>query len=104
MRVKVLVGRGVPIEVKVKVGVIVRVGVPVGGGVTVPETVKVGEAELPPEAAEAAGDVGLLLPQSQARGMAARAIKMRKRTDRFMVAAIFSSTSIEPEPRLSGLA
>jgi hypothetical protein len=46
-------------------------------------------AELPPEAAEAAGDVGLLLPQSQARGMAARAIKIKKIMDRSMESAIF---------------
>lgn len=74
--VKVTVGvgvlEGVEVTVKVVVGVLVSTGVKVPVGVPEP---------LP------AGATGSILPQSQAMGMAARAIKIKMSMDRFMSSA-----------------
>jgi hypothetical protein len=66
------VAEGVKVTVRVVVGVLVSTGVSVP--VAVPEA-------LP------AGATGSILPQSQARGMAAKAIKIKIRMDRFMSSA-----------------
>jgi hypothetical protein len=90
--VKVRVGTAVPVVVAVAVRVIVAVTVIVGvavgvavlGGVTVPETVRVAVAAEFELVALFEGDVGSILPQSQAKGMAAKAISKSKKMDRLM--------------------
>ena len=85
--VGVWVGWGVSVVVSVGVGVVVGVWVivavlvtvAVGSGVTLPEMVAVAvTVKLP------VGFVGSILPQSQAKGMAAKAINRSTKMDRFM--------------------
>ncbi len=80
--VKVWVGSGVSVVVAVGVWVMVGVlvSVDVGSGVTVPEVVA-GAVRVP---LLPVGSVGSILPQSQARGMAAKAINKSTKMDRFM--------------------
>ena len=80
--VKVWVGWCVSVVVAVGVWVIVgvEVSVAIGSGVTLPETVGVTVREV----MFPAGSVGSILPQSQAKGMAANAIKRSKNMDRLI--------------------